>query len=136
MSISSVESMYRWINSRHASGGAEARGTDTTEPSNYPDSLCNGKHFIFVHGFNATEQAARGWNAEVFKRMYWSGSHAMYTAVTWEGDETPGVLPAGAYYHADVIKRIPNCPLFSLKCCRIAWAEIFSRTQSRKHGGI
>jgi hypothetical protein len=27
----------------------------------------------------------------------------MFTGVAWHGNETPGILPAGAYYHADVI---------------------------------
>ena len=95
--------MVRWINLRHVTGGAETRSTDTREPPNYPDPLCNGKQFVFVHGFNLDESGARGWNAEVFKRLYQSGSRAMFTAVTWYGDETPGILPPGAYYHADVI---------------------------------
>ena len=103
LQISGVEEMYRWINLRHVTGGSETRATDTTEPANYPDSLCNGKQVVFVHGFSSSEEGARGWNAEVFKRLYWSGSRAMYTAVTWFGDETPGILPPGAYYHADVI---------------------------------
>ena len=88
------EQMVRWINLRHVTGGSETRSTDIREPSNY---------MVFVHGFNSSEKGARGWNAEVFKRLYWSGSRAMYTAVTWYGDETPGILPPGAYYHADVI---------------------------------
>lgn len=103
LSVDGVEKMYRWINLRHVTGGTESRSTDTKEPSNYPDRLCNGKQFVFVHGFSASETGARGWNAEVFKRMHQAGSRAMYTAVTWEGNETPGILPPGAYYHADVI---------------------------------
>lgn len=95
--------VYRWINLRHVTGGVETRVTDTSEPGNYPDAESNGKQFVFVHGFNSSEEGARGWNAEVFKRLYQSGSRAMFTAVTWEGDETPGILPPGAYYHADVI---------------------------------
>ena len=103
LSIAGVEKMYRWVNLRHVTGGAETRATDTNEPANYPDALCNGKQFVFVHGFNSSESGARGWNAEVFKRLDQAGSRAMYTAVTWQGDETPGKLPPGAYYHADVI---------------------------------
>lgn len=104
LKISPVENMYRWINLRHitAGSGSETRATDTSVPDNFPD-VVSGKQFVFVHGFNSSEEGARAWNAEVFKRLYQSGSRAMYTAVTWEGDETPGVLPAGAYYHADVI---------------------------------
>ena len=103
LSINGVETMVRWINLRHVTGGSETRATDTREPPNNPDALSNGKQFVFVHGYNRRESGARGWNAEVFKRLYWSGSRAMFTAVTWYGDETPGILPPGAYYHADVI---------------------------------
>lgn len=103
LKVSGVEDMYRWINLRNVTGGSEARATDTNEPLNYPDSLSNGKQFVFVHGFNNDEQAARATIAEVFKRLYQSGSQAMFTGLVWQGDETPGVLPAGAYYHADVI---------------------------------
>ncbi len=110
LSVDGVEEMYRWINLRHVTGGREARHTEDGVPSNYPDSICNGKQFVFVHGFNTTEAGARGWNAEVFKRLFQSGSCAMFTAVTWEGDETPGVLTPGAYYHADVINAFQAAP--------------------------
>ena len=83
LSIDGVEKMVRWINLRHVTGGSETRATDTAEPPNYPDALSNGKQFVFVHGYNSSESGARGWNAEVFKRLYWSGSRAMFTAVTW-----------------------------------------------------
>ncbi|MBU0678479.1 MAG: alpha/beta fold hydrolase, partial [Verrucomicrobia bacterium] len=95
LSISGVEDMYRWVNLRAAGGGSVSRSTDTSEPGNYPDSICNGKHFVFVHGYSVNEQQARGWNAEIFKRLYHAGSHAMFTAVTWFGNDSQitGWLP-------------------------------------------
>ncbi len=113
LSISGVEQMYRWINLRGECGGAVGRSTDADEPSRYSDSICNGKQFVFVHGFNVTEEAARGSGAEVFKRLFWAGSSAMYTVVTWYGNETPGILPAGAYYHADVINAFQTAPFLA-----------------------
>lgn len=106
LSLSGVEDMYRWINLRHVTGGGEDKLTNTDkQPSNNPDSLSdNGKHVIFVHGFNVSEEAASGTSAEVFKRLYQSGSTARFTGVTWEGDVH--VFFQGAaktYYHADVI---------------------------------
>ena len=56
-------------------------------PKNWPDLDRNGKHFIFVHGYRVNEEEARGWHAEMFKRMFWSGSNAMFTAVSWNGNE-------------------------------------------------
>ncbi|NLE73578.1 MAG: hypothetical protein GX604_02965 [Actinobacteria bacterium] len=85
--LSTVEDMYRWINVRDVAGGSESRDTDTAEPDNYPDSYCNGKQFIFVHGYNVHEEGARAWNSEMFKRLYQSGSRAMFTAVTWHGND-------------------------------------------------
>jgi hypothetical protein len=57
------------------------------EPANYPDSICNGKQFVFVHGYSVSETSARGWGAEMFKRLYQSDSRAMFTAVTWYGND-------------------------------------------------
>lgn len=74
--------LYRWINLR-PSGGPP---TSTGEPSNNPDALSNGKNVFFLHGFNVSADASRGWNAEVFKRLYQSGSRAKFWGMTWEGD--------------------------------------------------
>ena len=82
-----VEQMYRWVNLRHVVGANESRATDASEPANNPDNLSNGKNFVFVHGYSVSESAARGWNAEMFKRLYQSHSHAMFTGVTWFGNE-------------------------------------------------
>ena len=104
LSLDGVEKMYRWINLRHVTLEKEARITNTNQPDNYPDNQSNGKQFVFVHGFNVSEKQARAWNSEIFKRLYQSGSRAMYTAVTWQGDEITGFLPLEEpYYHADVI---------------------------------
>ncbi len=89
LKLSGVEDMYRWINVRGAAGGSVDRVTDAIrEPSNNPDAYCNGKQFVFVHGYNVSEAQARGWNAEMFKRLYQSGSRAMFTAVTWYGNDS------------------------------------------------
>jgi alpha-tubulin suppressor-like RCC1 family protein/pimeloyl-ACP methyl ester carboxylesterase len=97
LSLSPVAEMYRHKNllaADNASGGSPdyAIGNDTlhSEPANCPDKLCNDKTFIFVHGYNVSPNAARGWNAEMFKRMYQAGSKAKFIGVTWHGDETHG----------------------------------------------
>jgi hypothetical protein len=88
LSLDGVEKMYRWINLRHVAGGIETRATDLSEPTNNPDILSNGKNFVFVHGYSVDEQAARSWNAETFKRLYWSGSLPKFYAVTWFGNDS------------------------------------------------
>ena len=93
--ISEVEKMYRWINLRSVAGQAETRPTDVDEPENYPDNRTNGKMFIWLHGYNVNEQQSRAWNSEAFKRLYQSGSRAMFSAVTWHGDHSQ-IKPIGA----------------------------------------
>ena len=99
LSLSGVDEMYRWINLRPGRSGDSRTGPSP----NFPDDQSNGKHVVFVHGYNINEDQGHATAAEVFKRLYWSGSRAMFTAVTWQGDEQGGLLDSGAYYHLDVI---------------------------------
>ncbi|MBM4163764.1 MAG: hypothetical protein FJ222_04925 [Lentisphaerae bacterium] len=109
LSLDGVEKMFLHKNLRAASGGTGGRADEDTAP-NYPDELCNGKQFIFVHGYNVNYDQARGWEAEIFKRMYWSRSNARFHAVTWQGDEGQlevlGPILFGAYrtpnYHGNL----------------------------------
>lgn len=109
LSIKGVEQEYRWVNLRNMTNP----GT-LDAPNNYPDSLCNSKNFIFVHGYSVDEQSARGWNAEVFKRMYWSGSRARFHAVTWFGNDSQMNIPLlGSLtpdYHVNVIHAFQTAP--------------------------
>ncbi|MEN9840358.1 MAG: hypothetical protein RL376_158, partial [Verrucomicrobiota bacterium] len=95
--ISEIEKMYRWANLRGVTGQSVTRQTNLAEPANYPDKATNGKMFIFVHGYNVNERQSRAWNSEAFKRLYQSGSRAMFTAVSWNGDHSQvpyvGVAP-------------------------------------------
>ncbi len=95
LSIKRVKTMYRWINLRHHVGESESDATDVSEPLNWPDKLCSNKIFTFVHGYSVSEKQARDWNAEMFKRMYWSGSKAKFVGVTWRGNQGQlvGFLP-------------------------------------------
>jgi hypothetical protein len=87
ISVSGVENMYRWVNLRGAVGGNVSKPTNISPPQNLPDAECDGKQFVFVHGYSVSETAAQGWGAEMFKRLYRADSHAMFTAVTWYGDD-------------------------------------------------
>lgn len=115
LSISEVQDMYRWVNIRHNTGDGESDSTNTNMPPNYPDDECNGKQVVYVPGFSNTELNNRAGAAEVFKRMYWSGSRAMFTAVDWEGNEDPAgpFLPCSAFYHLDVQNAFSNAPYFA-----------------------
>jgi pimeloyl-ACP methyl ester carboxylesterase len=105
LSINSVESMYRHYNVLFADDVSGGRRTELNEPPNYPDQLCTDKKIVFVHGYNVNPEQARGWNAKMFKSMWWTGSHAKFYGVTWHGSETQ--LPVGSRtvtpnYHLNV----------------------------------
>ena len=106
--ISQVEKMYRHVDLRQvtknlngssAGGEASSLPTKTGNPGDpYPDDLTNGKYFAFIHGFNVSEEAARGWNAEIFKRLHHQGSKARFIGISWHGDTSPNYHKA--VFHA------------------------------------
>ncbi len=100
--ISNVEDMYRHVDMRTVpkerddspGNGTASSLVSRTEASDvedaYPDKLTNGKYFVFVHGFNVNEKKARGWNAEIFKRLHQMGSRARFVGISWYGDAGVG----------------------------------------------
>lgn len=66
------------------------RLTDASVPNEPPT---NDKNFVFLHGYNVNPQQARGWNSDIYKRLYWSGSHARFYGVTWEASDSQ--VPGG-----------------------------------------
>jgi hypothetical protein len=97
LKLSEVEDMYRHIDLRtEATGGTPSSytpGNRYGEPTGWPegtDGPANNKQFVFIHGYRVDGEGARGTFAEVFKRMYQSGSNARFTAVTFYGDDSPG----------------------------------------------
>ena len=91
--VSSVEDMYRWACLRHVCGDASGLGSRLGDPLNRPDAECGGRHFVFVHGYNVDAQSARAWAAEMFKRLWQSGSNSRFTAVDWCGDDSQIAVP-------------------------------------------
>ena len=87
LAISGVEEMYRSKFIAEDLGGGYG-GNSPGSPPNWPDAGRNGKHFIFVHGYSVSGNAARGWHSEMFKRLFWCGSNAMFTGISWHGNET------------------------------------------------
>jgi hypothetical protein len=83
-SISEVESMYRY--KFVMPDEVEMSKNDLPQdPPNWPDADRNGKHFIFVHGYNVNDKQSIGWASETFKRLFWSGSNARFSAFAWRG---------------------------------------------------
>lgn len=102
--IVDVEDMYRHLNLRSFTGGADGIHTQTDEPPEYPDDLTNGRYVAYVHGYNVGAHSARGSQSNIFKRFHQLGSRARYVAVSWHGNPpNPGgsaLLPPD--YHAAV----------------------------------
>jgi len=99
---SGVEKMFRCKNLVSASGAQATEANRMGEPTNYPDDLTNDKAFFMVHGYEpeldsaGNQKDARGFNAEIFKRLHQSGSRAKFVGVTWNG-------ATGKDYHQAVI---------------------------------
>lgn len=93
--ISPVEEMFRHVNLRDTVLTYDRRPVYSGDPGEpgrlgdrqpaWPDAKTNGKYFVFVHGYKVDGQQARGWAAEMFKRLHQSGSRARFVAVSWHG---------------------------------------------------
>jgi hypothetical protein len=99
ISVSAVADLFRYRNLRGT--GGDRLGV----PLNYPDTLCEEKNFIFMHGYNVTEEAAKASQAEVFKRLWSSGYDGKFWGVSWNG--TPpafGTLKLPHHYHNSILE--------------------------------
>jgi len=109
---SSIEKMYRHLNILTVGGQSGGLPTSLSEPENMPDAYCSDKNFVFVHGYNINPTQARGWFAEMFKRLWHSGSRAKFTGVTWHGYESQFYisppLPYSGYYTPDYQANVLN----------------------------
>jgi hypothetical protein len=112
LSITGVEQMFRHKNLLlTATPAMPDRLTDADVP-NEPDTI--DKNFVFMHGYNVDPQEARGVQADMFKRMYWSGSHAKFYGVTWQGSDTKHTFPfynkLTPNYHTNVVNAFATAP--------------------------
>jgi len=92
--ISPVQNMFRY---KFVMPGAANLGAGDVpaDPPNWPDADRNDKHFVFAHGYNVNDTQSKGWGGEAFKRLFWSGSNARFTAFGWYGyqGQTFGITP-------------------------------------------
>ena len=107
LELSPVEEMYWFYSIRGAENNPEA----SIPNGNSPDNLMDGPTDIdvfFTHGFNVDADAACGWGAEIFKRLWQSGANTSFHMVTWAGDYRVGEdmnpleIMNGFFYHRDV----------------------------------
>jgi predicted alpha/beta hydrolase family esterase len=111
LSISGVEQMFR-----------SKTMVLTPQPGTVPDRLTDASvtnepdttevNFIFVHGYNVNSDQARGWNADMYKRLYWSGSHAKYYGVTWEAADSQ-VAGVSIDLQTNIVNAFNTAPLLN-----------------------
>ena len=78
---------------------------------NEPDTI--DKNFVFLHGYNVNPDQARGWSADIYKRMYWSGSHAKFWAVTWEAANSQVANAVTINLQTNIINAFNTAPQLS-----------------------
>jgi hypothetical protein len=89
LSITGVEEMFRHKNLIRAMNPSSGAGMpDRLASADVPNEPQTGtNNFIFLHGYNVNPNQARGWLADIYKRFYWSGSHAKFYGVTYQGSD-------------------------------------------------
>lgn len=126
LSISGVESMFRHVNLTDYAKEYDGDPTQPPEPveesridipTNLPDTETNGKYFVFVHGYNVDGQQARGWQAEVFKRLHALGSKTRFVGVTWHG-------ATGLDYHKAVFQSFQTGDALNTELAFTAGADV------------
>jgi pimeloyl-ACP methyl ester carboxylesterase len=111
LELSSVEDMFYHKNLLSVFGVSGGAPNRSSAPNEIP---ANGKNFVFVHGYNVNAEDATGWQAEFFKRLYWSGSNARFHGITWYGSESQfqsvfwGLKTPN--YHENVINALYTAP--------------------------
>lgn len=119
LSISGVEQMFRHLNLRDgadaptnlpgpAYSGDTGMASSMGTPANFPDELLDDKWLIFAHGYNVSAQNSRGWESEMFKRFYWSGSKAKFIGVDWLGNPNGDYLVSSLGLVSDYYLAVMN----------------------------
>ena len=114
LSISGVEQMFRYKNLLlNSDSRAMADRLNDWDVPNEPDTI--DKNVVWVHGYNVNPYQARGWFADIYKRLYWSGSHAKFYGVVWGGYDSQGAVLPGitADYHTNVFHAFQTAPMLA-----------------------
>ena len=136
ISVLDVHDMYRWINLDYVCE-PQKEDEDKTEEDKarekkyvtrnwvaWPDNEHADANVFFVHGFNVHIDEAWDWSQAMFKRLWWSGMDAGFTAVRWYGNEdqiwVPKIKPftnSNGYgtrnYHQNVFNAFRTAGAFS-----------------------
>ncbi len=126
LKIVPVETMFRHLNlhDRNLAGLVGAKDDSAQpeamyDPTGFPDDPdSDARWLIFVHGFNVNGRGSRGWNAEMFKRCYWSQYpdkkffKSRFVGVSWFGspDQVGGAI---SDYHLAMRNAMVTAPVLS-----------------------
>ncbi len=121
LSIWHVDGMIRWMNLRgFLTGNVDWWDVQDWEPANLPDAETKNVNVFFLHGFKVSEEESRAWGAEMFKRLWQSGSNARFWAVTWLGD---GGTPTGFHYNDNVYNAFLTAPYLASRVNQFGTGE-------------
>ncbi len=134
LSISGVEQMFRCKSLLPAADDRVPadRLTDADVPN---EPATTDANFVFVHGYNVNPYQARGWQADTFKRMYWSGSHAKFYGVTWFGydGQTFGITPN---LQTNIVHAFETAPQLSAFLNTLSSTNVIAGHKPGQHGDI
>ncbi len=119
MNLVPVEQMYWQANIRSAASGQSPKEVHPPANEKFRASR-KDRWFVFCHGYNVSDAAARGWSAEIFKRLHHSGSNARFLGISWEGNkgQLGEELPFGLVFTPDYWRNAYNAfaSSLALKC--------------------
>ena len=110
MNMVPVEDMFSYVNIRGAiEKGYIPPAIEEIQHERFRKTR-KDRWFVFCHGYNVNGESARGWNAEVFKRLHQTGSDAKFLGVTWEGNQgqISEIIPLAGGKTPDYWKNVHN----------------------------
>ena len=115
-----VHNMYRWINLELECGEITNIEYVDRYYSDWPDGDSSDANVVFVHGYNMHPDEAWDWSQAMFKRLWWTGMDARFTAVLWRGNETQMWIPsencfATRNYHQNVLNAFRTANMFAFR---------------------
>ena len=115
-----VHRMYRWLNLESVCGANAGPKYDERLSVQWPDSEHADANVVFVHGYNVHPSEAWDWSQAMFKRLWWTGMDAGFTAGLWRGNESQWWIPvencyATRKYHQNVLNAFRTASTFATR---------------------
>ncbi|MBR4257937.1 MAG: hypothetical protein IKQ17_02790, partial [Kiritimatiellae bacterium] len=119
-----VHRMYRWLNLEYACDVTLDAKYNDRLTVDWPDNEHSDANVVFVHGYNMHPSETWEWSQAMFKRLWWSGMDAGFTAVEWHGNHSqlwipkiPLVTDGSCYgtlnYHQNVLNAFRTASTFA-----------------------